>query len=185
MWIFRVATQYVSHPMRFVTMPSPVGVLTLAADARGLAAVYFERHRHGPEPAERAGWIADQGGADPESKVLAAAREQLTAYFDGGLTRFDLPLAPSGTRFQLRVWDELRRIPFGTVSSYGELARRLGRAGAARAVGAANGRNPISIVVPCHRVIGADGSLTGFGGGIERKRWLLAHEARVAGRTLL
>ncbi len=88
---------------------------------------------------------------------------------------------PLGTPFQLRVWAELRRIPFGQLTSYGELARRLGNPGAARAVGAANGRNPISIVVPCHRVVGANGSLTGFGGGIERKRWLLEHEQRILG----
>ncbi len=161
-------------------MPSPVGELTIAATERGLAAVYFERHKHGPTSAERDAWRRDDG-RNPASRILARAREQLTAYFAGQCTAFDLPLSPTGTPFQHRVWAELRSIPFGGLSSYGELARRLGSPGAARAVGAANGRNPISIVVPCHRVVGANGSLTGFGGGIERKRWLLEHEARVAG----
>ncbi|HEX8724746.1 MAG TPA: methylated-DNA--[protein]-cysteine S-methyltransferase [Gemmatimonadaceae bacterium] len=166
--------------MRFVIMPSPVGNLTLAAGAHGLAAVYFERHAHGPDAHERAAWLPDDGG-NPESGILARARDQLTAYFAGERTTFDLPLSPAGTPFQLRVWAELRRMAFGATRSYGELALALGSPGAARAVGAANGRNPISIVVPCHRVVGANGSLTGFGGGIERKRWLLAHEAAVLG----
>ena len=166
--------------MRFVIMPSPVGDLTLAASERGLAAVYFDRHAHGPTTTERAVWTRDDG-RNPESGILTQAREQLTAYFAGERTVFDLPLAAAGTPFQQRVWAELRRIPFGGRSSYGELARRLGQPGAPRAVGAANGRNPISIVVPCHRVVGTNGSLTGFGGGIERKRWLLEHEARVLG----
>lgn len=166
--------------MRFLTMHSPVGDLTLAANDRGLAVVHFERYKHGPTPAAHAAWTRDDG-RNPESGVLARAREQLTAYFAGTRRTFDLPLAPSGTPFQTRVWDELRRIPFGERTSYGELARRLGNPAASRAVGAANGRNPISIIVPCHRVVGANGSLTGFGGGIERKRWLLAHEQRVSG----
>ena len=113
---------------------------------------------------------------------LRAARDQLERYFAGELTDFDLPLEPAGTDFQLRVWQELQRIPYGESVSYGELAARIGRPGAARAVGLANGRNPIAVIVPCHRVIGADGSLTGFGGGIERKRALLELEA---GRTAL
>ncbi|MHB1862698.1 MAG: methylated-DNA--[protein]-cysteine S-methyltransferase [Gemmatimonadaceae bacterium] len=164
--------------IRFLTMPSPVGVLTLAASAAGLVGVYFERHQHGPPPHEQSRWVPDRGQSNPESVVLARARDQLNAYFDGTLTRFDLPLAAEGTPFQRQVWDALRRIPFGSTMSYGALARALGRPTATRAVGAANGRNPISIVVPCHRVIGADGSLTGFGGGMERKRWLLEHERR-------
>ncbi len=168
--------------MHFVTMPSPVGELTLAASERGLAAVYFARHRHGPAATARAVWARDDG-RNPASGILARTREQLTAYFSGECTQFDLPLDPVGTHFQHRVWAELRRIPFGQLTSYGELAHRLGSPGAARAVGAANGRNPISIVVPCHRVVGANGSLTGFGGGIERKRWLLEHEQRVLGRA--
>jgi methylated-DNA-[protein]-cysteine S-methyltransferase len=113
--------------------------------------------------------------------MLRAARQQLEAYFAGDLRAFDLPLAAAGTSFQREVWAQLVRIPYGGVWSYGELARRVGRPSAARAVGGANGRNPISIVVPCHRVVGTDGSLTGFGGGIECKRRLLAHERQVLG----
>ena len=116
---------------------------------------------------------ADRCGTD---SLLDEARRQLTAYFAGRLRAFDLPLAPNGTDFQRRVWVELTKIPFGTTVSYGELARRLSNAAAVRAVGAANGRNPIPIIVPCHRVIGSNGSLTGFGGGLPRKQWLLRHE---------
>ena len=111
---------------------------------------------------------------------LAVACRQLDAYFAGKLTNFDLPLAPPGTAFQRRVWHELCRIPFGQTISYGEQARRVGKKGAARAVGAANGRNPIAIIVPCHRVIGANGTLTGYGGGLDRKEWLLRHERAAA-----
>jgi methylated-DNA-[protein]-cysteine S-methyltransferase len=148
---------------------SPIGTLLLSGDGDTLTGVYMERHRHEPEPAVRSG-RRDDG-------AFRTAREQLEAYFAGELQVFDLPLAPQGTDFQQRVWMALGQIPYGTTISYSELARRIGNPQAVRAVGAANGRNPISIIVPCHRVIGADGSLTGFGGGIERKRWLLAHEA--------
>jgi methylated-DNA-[protein]-cysteine S-methyltransferase len=116
---------------------------------------------------------------DPEA--LRAAAEQLRSYFAGELTGFDLPLAPSGTDFQQRVWAALREIPYGRTVSYAELAVAVGRPGAARAVGAANGRNPIAIVIPCHRVIGSAGALTGYGGGLDRKRLLLDLEA-AAGR---
>jgi methylated-DNA-[protein]-cysteine S-methyltransferase len=112
--------------------------------------------------------------------VLAEARAQLSAYFAGERTTFDLPLAPVGTPFQQRVWGELRRIPYAETVSYGELANRLGSPGASRAVGLANGRNPIAIVVPCHRVIGADGTLTGYAGGLERKRALLDLERKAS-----
>ncbi len=151
--------------------PSPVGPLLVGAEAGGLTWVWFAPHegRIGP------GWVRDPG-TGAASRVLAAAREELGAYFEGELTQFALPLLPQGTPFQRRVWEALRRIPFGETVSYGELARRIGTPDAVRAVGAANGRNPLPIVVPCHRVIGADGSLTGFGGGLERKRWLLDHE---------
>jgi len=108
--------------------------------------------------------------------VLDWTEEQLKEYFAGMRTTFDLPLEPSGTAFQLNVWQLLRTIPYGVTTSYGELARRLGEPKASRAVGAANGANPIPIIVPCHRVVGSRGELTGFGGGIERKRWLLEHE---------
>lgn len=151
-----------------ITMASPVGVLTLLASERGLAAVLWgeeTRVRIGPRR------------ADPDNPVLAEARRQLDAYFSGQRTAFDLPLDPEGTPFQQRVWQALRDIPFGETRSYGAIARAIGQPNAVRAVGAANGRNPISIVVPCHRVIGSDGSMTGFGGGIANKRWLLAHEA--------
>jgi len=158
----------------YLTIPSPVGELLLTATAQGLTRVWFEEHRHGGE--RGADWRrAEEVGGGTE-RILRAAREQLDAYFAGRLTIFDLPLAASGTPFQERVWAELRSIPFGRTASYGELARRLGEPKAVRAVGSANGRNPISIIVPCHRVIGASGDLTGFGGGIERKRWLLEHE---------
>jgi methylated-DNA-[protein]-cysteine S-methyltransferase len=110
------------------------------------------------------------------SPVLARARRQLEEYFAHARTTFDLPLDPVGSAFQLRVWSALRAIPYGTTLSYSDLARRLGDVRATRAVGAANGRNPIPIIVPCHRVVGAHGELTGFGGGIDRKRWLLEHE---------
>ncbi len=173
-----------SIAMRFVTTTSPLGTLTLAASDHGLAALYFERHRLGPSERERHGWMLDRGGANPASRTLASARDQLAAYFAGERREFDLPLAPAGTPFQRRVWAELRKIPYGGTISYGELARRLGDPAASRAVGAANGRNPISIVVPCHRVIGANGSLTGYGGGLERKRWLLELEGEGANSAL-
>ena len=113
--------------------------------------------------------------------LLEEARRELEAYFEGTLRAFDLPLAPAGTEFQRAVWGKLLEIPFGETRSYGEIARSLGRERAFRAVGAANGRNPIAVLIPCHRVIGSDGSLTGFGGGEEMKRFLLDHERRAAG----
>lgn len=156
------------------TMPSPLGELLLTAEEAGLTSVWFEEHRHGPERTAEWRRAAQAGG--PAARVLAEARRQLAAYFAGELTAFDLPLAARGTPFQERVWAALRDIPFGRTISYAELARRIGDPRATRAVGLANGRNPLSIVVPCHRVIGADGSLTGYGGGLARKRWLLGHE---------
>jgi methylated-DNA-[protein]-cysteine S-methyltransferase len=160
----------------FDTFESPIGPLTAAATDAGLTALLFETHRHGPSGAETARWRAARASGAPAARVLEAARAQLDAYFAGTRTTFDLPLAPRGTPFQHRVWRALRDIPYGETVSYAEVARRIGAPDAVRAVGAANGRNPVSIVVPCHRVIGADGALTGYGGGIERKRWLLAHE---------
>jgi methylated-DNA-[protein]-cysteine S-methyltransferase len=154
--------------------PSPLGDLLLVADDEHLRGLYLPDPRHAPPAIDRR---ADSG-------PIAAAREQLDAYFAGALERFDLPLSPDGTRFQRRVWDELQRILVGETISYGELADRIGDPRAVRAVGLANGRNPLSIVIPCHRVIGADGSLVGYGGGLERKRWLLEHEAVAAGRRL-
>ena len=147
---------------------SPIGMLTLTSNGSALTQLLIARESD---------MNGESGPADADS-VLAAAREQLDAYFDMRLTDFDLPLEPGGTDFQRRVWDSLKTIPFGETISYAELARRIDQPQAVRAVGAANGRNPLMIIVPCHRVIGADGSLTGFGGGIERKQWLLDHETR-------
>jgi methylated-DNA-[protein]-cysteine S-methyltransferase len=163
---------------RVARVPSPVGELLLLATAEGLAGVWFETSRHGrPEGTE---WPADDRRG-PAGEILARTREQLEEYFTRRRTVFDLPLAPHGTPFQLRVWNALRAIPYGTTESYGGLARRIGTpASAARAVGAANGQNPIPIIVPCHRVIGANGDLIGFGGGLERKRWLLVHEGAIS-----
>jgi O-6-methylguanine DNA methyltransferase len=149
---------------------SPVGPLTLVEDDGALAGLYLTAHRHAPSldlPVVRTG--------------LPAVREQLEAYFARDLKEFDLPLAVAGTPFQQQVWDALRTIPYGETWSYVELALAIGRPTAVRAVGLANGRNPLSIVVPCHRVIGADGSLTGYGGGLSAKKWLLAHESGATG----
>jgi methylated-DNA-[protein]-cysteine S-methyltransferase len=143
---------------------SAVGPLTLVSDGESLVGLHFE------------GWNPPIGAILELDPVLATTARQLDAYFDGHLTKFDLPLAPMGTPFQHCVWSALRAIPFGETRSYGQLAKAIGKPSAMRAVGAANGRNPIAIVVPCHRVIGADGSLTGFGGGIERKKFLLSLE---------
>ncbi len=153
----------------FSRFPSPLGELVLAASDTALTGVYF------PTRKEETGWVKDDGRG-PASAVLARTRQQLTEYFARTRTTFDLPLDPEGTAFQRRVWDLLRAIPYGATTSYGELARRLGDPAATRAVGAANGQNPIPIIVPCHRVVGARGELTGFGGGLDRKRWLLEHE---------
>lgn len=165
----------------FDTVPSPVGDLLVAAEDAGLTLIHFEQHRH--PVAVDASWRHVGGARGPALDAIAAARSQLNEYFAGARRTFDLPLAAHGTPFQARVWTALRDIPFGAAVSYAELARRIGSPDAVRAVGAANGRNPLSIVVPCHRVIGADGSLTGFGGGIERKRWLLDHEGAAYGRA--
>jgi methylated-DNA-[protein]-cysteine S-methyltransferase len=152
---------------RYLTLESPLGELFLCANEEALTEVRFAA-REGPcEP--DADW---QRG----SAVLGEAARQLERYFAGELLDFDLPLSPGGTDFMRAVWSELRRIPLGTTITYGELARRIGKPSASRAVGAANGRNPIPIIVPCHRVIGADGSLTGFSGGLDLKRRLLQHE---------
>ena len=150
----------------FDTIDSPIGDLLLTSDGSALTRLHMEPFEVAPE------WIRDPA-------PLAEAAAQLKAYFDGDLEDFDLPLAPSGTEFQLRVWSALREIPYGETASYGELAAAVGRPGASRAVGAANGRNPIAVIVPCHRVIGANGTLTGYGGGLERKRILLELEAGV------
>jgi methylated-DNA-[protein]-cysteine S-methyltransferase len=164
-------------------MPSPVGELLLVASDVGLVAVRFERNRHGDDP--RASSVPRASASPAEARLLDAARAQLTEYFAGARVAFDLPLDAQGTPFQRRVWDALGEIPFGQTVSYAELARRTGDANAVRAVGAANGRNPIPIIVPCHRVIGANGSLVGFGGGLERKQWLLEHEGALTAHLTL
>ncbi len=148
---------------------SPIGSLRLAADADGLCAIGFPPLR---DPAPPPGETWREG----RSQILDVAALQLREYFDGRRNTFDLPLSPRGTGFQRRVWNELVRIPYGQTISYGELARRIGQQSASRAVGAANGRNPLPIVVPCHRVIGASGALTGFSAGLPIKAFLLRLE---------
>ncbi len=154
-------------------MDSPVGGLKRVISGNALVAVLWEGE---PIDRVRLGAMA----RDPQHPVLIEAERQLEEYFAGRRTRFDLPLDPRGSEFQKTVWQALRRIPFGATRSYAQLARELGKPGAARAVGAANGKNPLSIIVPCHRVIGADGSLTGFAGGLEIKAKLLRFEAGAA-----
>jgi methylated-DNA-[protein]-cysteine S-methyltransferase len=152
----------------FTHFDSPIGRLLLTCDGTALTGLYMEPSR---KAQSTDGWVEDA-----TVPPLAAAVRQLTEYFAGSRRDFDLPLRLQGTDFQQRVWRELTEIPFGETWSYGKLARRIDKPSASRAVGLANGQNPISIIVPCHRVIGADGSLTGYGGGLERKSWLLAHE---------
>jgi methylated-DNA-[protein]-cysteine S-methyltransferase len=149
-----------------ITIASPVGPLRLRARGDELAAVHLPTDEHVPDEPEDA----------RPSDVLLATADQLREYFAGHRRTFDLPLAPQGTGFQQIVWNALLAIPFGQTRSYGQIAAAIGRPAASRAVGAANGRNPIAIIVPCHRVIGASGDLTGYGGGLPTKRWLLAHE---------
>jgi methylated-DNA-[protein]-cysteine S-methyltransferase len=151
---------------KYTIYAGPEGPLFLAVDDEGrVLRLHFV---DGALPIA-SGWVQDDA-------ALAEVSRQLDEYFAGDRVAFDLALAPRGTPFQLEVWDQLCRIPYGETISYGELAKRVDRPGAARAVGAANGQNPIAIIVPCHRVIGADGSLTGFGGGLPWKRWLLNRE---------
>ena len=151
--------------LRTASLPTPLGALTLVSDGEALVAATFD----GSPPDE-----ATPG----DDAVLADARRQLSAYFGGEPVRFTVSIRTQGTPFQERVWAALRTIPHGATVSYGALAARLGDPGAAQAVGAANGQNPVAVVVPCHRVVGADGSLTGYAGGLERKRALLDLESR-------
>ena len=148
-------------------LDSPVGTLTVAATDAGLHAIEFPRNRH---PADREGWIPG------DHRLLDLAARQLDDYFAAKRCVFDLPLAPRGTEFQRTVWMTLAGIGYGETISYAQLAQRVGKPTAMRAVGAANGRNPLPIVLPCHRVIGADGSMTGFGGGLPTKEFLLRLE---------
>lgn len=161
-----------------VDYPSPVGTLELVAEPGALVAVLWPdedaaRVRFATAPA-----AADPSDQNPATEILTATASQLDEYFAGTRHAFDLSLAPVGTEFQRAVWWSLAEIPYGTTSTYGEQARQIGRPKAVRAVGAANGRNPLSIVLPCHRIVGANGKLTGFAGGLDTKRWLLDHEAR-------
>jgi methylated-DNA-[protein]-cysteine S-methyltransferase len=151
------------------TLDSPVGELLLLGDELGLAGLDMVRRR--PDPDIAVGWRHD-------AARFREAAAQLNAYFAGELTAFTVPLSLHGTRFQLRVWQALQAIPYGTTVSYGWLASGLGMPRGSRAVGLANGRNPVPVIVPCHRVVGADGALTGYGSGLGRKRFLLELEAR-------
>jgi methylated-DNA-[protein]-cysteine S-methyltransferase len=153
--------------MKYAQVDTPIGTLTVVTAETGIRRILWD----GEPPPEG----AVEGGSD----ILDAAVTQIQEYFAGARRTFDLPLDLGGTPFQQKVWLELGSIPFGTTISYGEQARRVGRPQAARAVGAANGRNPVPIVLPCHRVIGSGGALTGFGGGLDTKRTLLRHEAEV------
>ncbi len=156
-----------SGPLHYTYLDSPIGALLLAGDETALHYLSFPGGHKAFPP--KAGWLRDDA-------CLAEAKRQLRAYFAGDLTEFDLPLAMAGTEFQRTIWAALRSIPYGETRSYGWLAKAIGSPAASRAVGAANGANPIPIIVPCHRVIGSNGALTGFGGGIETKRHLLQHE---------
>ena len=156
--------------MKHRIVDSPLGPLTLVVTDEGaLAALSMKGQRHGPGP------DADLG--EREDAIAEAAVAQLAEYFDGTRTGFDLRLDPVGTDFQRQVWEALRAIPYGATETYGHLAERIGHPRGTRAVGAATGRNPIGIIVPCHRLVGASGDLTGYAGGLERKRWLLDLEA--------
>ena len=157
---------------------SPVGELLLTSNGEALTGLHLPRSDGCPAP------LSDPASRQGDS-AFGEVRRQLDAYVAGELRAFDLRLLTAGTPFQRLAWEELGRIPFGTTISYAEQARRIGRPGASRAVGAANGRNPISIIVPCHRVIGADGSLTGYGWGVEHKAWLLQHERCSSGQALV
>ncbi len=158
-----------TDPTFFTTVDSPIGDLLLTSDGTSLTGLYMSNPRGESRPARE--WHRSD-------EPFLAVKEQLAAYFAGALTTFDVPLKAHGTPFQQRVWAALLTIPYGETVSYAEIARRIGDPKAIRAVGAANGRNPISIIIPCHRVIGASGALTGYGGGIERKRALLMLEAQ-------
>jgi methylated-DNA-[protein]-cysteine S-methyltransferase len=157
----------------FTHIESPIGELLLCSDGVSLTGLYMDAAGRPP--------IDGSWTEDASAPPLPEAARQLREYFAGTRRTFDLPLKLRGTEFQQRVWHALEEIPFGETWSYGQLARRIGNKNASRAVGLANGSNPISILVPCHRVIGADGSLTGYGGGLERKRWLLKHEGSQMG----
>ena len=162
--------------MRYTVLDSPLGGLLAVRDDVGLTGLYLPTGRHVVSP--RPSWLRADSAFDDVGG-------QLAEYFAGTRREFELTLHPAGTAFQLTVWSALRDIGYGETTSYGKIAAAIGRPDAARAVGWANGLNPIPIIVPCHRVIGANGALTGYGGGLPAKRWLLTHEAQHAGLTLL
>jgi methylated-DNA-[protein]-cysteine S-methyltransferase len=159
----------------YTWLDTPIGPTLLTAEDDALTRVSMGAPREAVQD--------DWEPVSSERGILAEACGQLADYFAGARLAFDLPLAPAGTAFQRRVWDALCAVPYGETSTYGRVARSLGDPQAVRAVGAANGRNPIGIVVPCHRVVGSDGTLTGYAGGLDRKRWLLRHEATVRGHA--
>jgi methylated-DNA-[protein]-cysteine S-methyltransferase len=150
---------------------TPLGQMVVRGDGQFVTGLYLPTHK---------GWRGPDAAWRQSDAPFVAVREQLAEYFAGERQQFDMPLKLAGTPFQQRVWQELVRIPFGTTITYAQLAQRVGRPTASRAVGAANARNPISIIVPCHRVIGADGKLTGYAGGLDKKQWLLAFERGAA-----
>jgi methylated-DNA-[protein]-cysteine S-methyltransferase len=164
---YKVEVNMISDPIFYTFMDSPLGTILLARNSRGLRYIDFQEGDNCLIP--EAGWQLEQGGFDE-------TRAQLQAYFNGELRHFTLPLAPEGTPFQLQVWETLQTVPYGETISYADLANKVGRPRAARAVGAANGKNPLPIVIPCHRVIGSNGQLTGYAGGIHLKEALLSLE---------
>jgi methylated-DNA-[protein]-cysteine S-methyltransferase len=158
-----------SKNLRYAEFESPIGRLFIEGDEGAVTGLYLPGHK---------GWAGPADDSRLAQEAFPEVRAQLEQYFDGARRQFDVPLKLAGTPFQERVWQTLREIPYGTTISYVELARRVGRPTASRAVGAANGRNPISILIPCHRVVGTNGGLTGYAGGLDAKRWLLEREAR-------
>jgi len=152
--------------IRYTRIRTPLGTLLATAEGDTLTGLYFEGGRHAPKASRE--WTED-----PSNPALAACAKQVADYLEGKRTDFKLPVAPAGTSFQQRVWKEIARIPYGKTITYAELAKRAGSPGSARAAGAATGRNPLSIIVPCHRVVGTSGSLTGYAGGLDRKEKLL------------
>lgn len=172
-----VTTRHLAPGLVSSELDTPVGRLTVIASDTGVRAVLWDRDGEAERTRAAAAGAVPVAAAD--HPVLAAAVAQLQEYFAGTRQQFDLPLDVVGTDFQRDAWRALQTIPYGSTVSYGEQARRLGNPKAVRAVGAANGRNPVSIVVPCHRVVGSDGSLTGFAAGVDAKAWLLDHERRV------
>ncbi len=158
----------------FAYTDSPLGELELCANDRTLLQLMFTKTDKRQLPKKEA----------RENAILKEAKKQLTNYFEGARRHFDLPLAPEGTEFQLKVWNELQKIPFGKTITYLELAKKLGDANSIRAAASANGKNPIAIIIPCHRVVGSDNSLTGYSGDLWRKQWLLEHEEKVIGSVL-